>query len=258
MITSPQNPKLKLIRALQGRAKTRRKEKAFLVEGVRLLEEVVKAKWPIRFVLYDRSLSSRGKDLLTTLRTLIHDIEEVDSALLKSISDTETSQGILAVLDYAQLPIPNSPDFLLILDQIRDPGNLGTLLRTAAAAGVDAVILPPETADAFSPKVLRAGMGAHFHLPILSADWDEIKDRVAGLKVYLAVMAGDVAYTEADFKSPSALVIGGEAEGASQSARDLASTRVHIPMPGEMESLNVAVAGAILLFEVVRQRELLG
>lgn len=258
MITSPQNPKLKLIRALQGRAKTRRKEKAFLVEGVRLLEEVVKAKWPIRFVLYDRSLGSRGKDLLTTLRTLIHDIEEVDSALLKSISDTETSQGILAVLDYSQLPIPNSPDFLLILDQIRDPGNLGTLLRTAAAAGVDAVILPPETADAFSPKVLRAGMGAHFHLPILSADWDEINDRVEGLKVYLAVMAGDVAYTEADFKSPSALVIGGEAEGASQSARDLASTSVHIPMPGEMESLNVAVAGAILLFEVVRQRELLG
>ena len=258
MITSPQNPKLKRVRSLQGRAKARRKEKAFLVEGVRLLEEAVAAKWPIRFVLYDRSLSSRGKELLTTLRTLIHDIEEVDSALLKSVSDTESSQGILAVLDNAQLPIPNSPDFLLILDQIRDPGNLGTLLRTAAAAGVDAVILPPETADAFSPKVLRAGMGAHFHLPIISADWDQIKDRVDGLKVYLAVMAGDVAYTEADFKSPSALVIGGEAEGASQSARDLTETRVHIPMPGKMESLNAAVAGAILLFEVVRQRELLG
>jgi len=258
MITSPQNPKLKLVRSLQGRAKARRKEKAFLVEGVRLLEEAVAAKWPIRFVLYDRSLSSRGKELLTTLRTLIYDIEDVDSALLRSVSDTESSQGILAVLDNAQLPIPNSPDFLLILDQIRDPGNLGTLLRTATAAGVDAIILPPETADALSPKVLRAGMGAHFHLPIISADWDQIKDRVDGLKVYLAVMAGDVAYTEADFKLPSALIIGGEAEGASQSARDLVTTSVHIPMPGKMESLNAAVAGAILLFEVVRQRELLG
>ena len=258
MITSPKNPKLKLVRSLQGRAKTRRKERAFLVEGVRLLEEAVAAKWPIRFVLYDRSLGSRGQDILTTLRILIHDIEEVDSALLKSVSDTETSQGILAVLDYSQLPIPNSPDFLLILDQIRDPGNLGTLLRTAAAAGVDAVILPPETTDALSPKVLRAGMGAHFHMPILSADWDQIKDRVEGLKVYLAVMAGDVTYTEADFKSAFALVIGGEAEGASQPARDLVTTSVHIPMPGEMESLNAAVAGAILLFEVVRQRELLG
>ena len=256
MITSPQNPKLKLVRALQGRTKTRRKEKAFLVEGVRLLEEAVKAKWPIRFVLYANNLNERGQELLNSLQDV--DAEEVDSALLKSIGDTETSQGILAVLDKAQLPMPNSPDFLLILDQIRDPGNLGTLLRTAAAAGVDAVILPPETADAFSPKVLRAGMGAHFHLPILSADWDQIKDRVGGLKVWLAVMAGDIAYTEADFKSPSALVIGGEAEGASQFARELATTNVHIPMPGEMESLNAAVAGAILLFEVVRQRELLG
>lgn len=258
MITSAQNPKFKLIRALQGRAKTRRKENAFLVEGVRLLEEAVVAKWPIRFVLYDRTLSSRGEKLLESIRETIYDIEETDSALLKSVSDTENSQGILAVLDFFELPIPDSPDFLLILDQIRDPGNLGTLLRTAAATGVDAVILPPETADAFAPKVLRSGMGAHFHIPILSTSWDDIKEQVAGLGVYLAVMAGDVAYTEADFRSPCALVIGGEAEGASPYARNLATTSVHIPMPGEMESLNAAVAGAVLLFEVVRQRNLVG
>lgn len=254
MITSPQNPKLKLIRALQGRARTRRKENAFIVEGVRLLEEAVAAKWKIRFVLYDRSLSARGKKLLTTLRTMIHDIEEVDSALLKSISDTENSQGILALLDKSQLPIPNFPDFLLILDQIRDPGNLGTLLRTAAAAGVDAVILPPGTTDAFAPKVLRSGMGAHFHIPIILAGWDEIKDRVRGLTVYLAEMGGDVNYTEANLKDACAIIIGGEADGASQSARDLVTTSIHIPMPGKMESLNAAVAGAILIFEVVRQR----
>ncbi|MBT3338304.1 MAG: RNA methyltransferase [Anaerolineae bacterium] len=254
MITSPQNPKLKLVRALQGRARTRRKENAFLVEGVRLLEEAASAQWKIRFVLYDRSLGSRGKAILETLRTLTHDVEEVDITLLKSVSDTETSQGILAVLELSELPVPGSPDFLLILDQIRDPGNLGTLLRTAAAAGVDAVILPPETTDAFAPKVLRAGMGAHFHLPIMSMGWDEIKTQVTGFGVYLAVMAGDVAYTEADFTSASALVIGGEAQGASQSARELATANIHIPMPGEIESLNAAVAGSILLFEVVRQR----
>ncbi len=252
MITSPQNPKLKLIRALQGRAKARRKEKAFLIEGVRLVEEAITAKWDIRFLLYDHSLSERGKELLTSLKSI--EIEEVDTNLLKSVSDTENSQGIIAVLNDAQLPIPNPPDFLLILDQIRDPGNLGTLLRTAAAAGVNAVILPPNTTDAFAPKVLRAGMGAHFHIPIISAGWDEIKDRVRDLTVLLAEMEGDVIYTEASLKNACALIIGGEAEGASQSARELADANIYIPMKAKTESLNAAVAGAILIFEIIRQR----
>lgn len=253
MITSPQNQKLKLIRSLQGRAKTRRKENAFLVEGVRLFEEVVSAKWKIRFVLYDRSLSERGRELLQFLEDV--EIEEVDSVLLKSVSDTENSQGILALLDNSPLPMPNSPDFLLILDKIRDPGNLGTLIRTAAAAGVDAVILPPNTTDAFAPKVLRAGMGAHFRIPIISMGWDEIKTQVAGLTVFLAEMEGDLPYTEASLNQGCAVIIGGEADGASQSARDLADAEIYIPMKDETESLNAAVAGAILIFEVVRQRK---
>ncbi len=252
MITSPQNPKLKLIRALQSRAKARHKENAFIVEGVRLFEEALKAKWSIRFVLYDRTLSERGLELLNALDGV--DVEEVDSALLKSVSDTETSQGILAVLDDAPLPFPDAPTFLLIPDQIRDPGNLGTLIRTAAAAGVDAVILPPETTDAFAPKVLRAGMGAHFRMPIVAMDWYEIKVRVQGLTVYLAEMQGDVAYTEANLKEGCALIVGGEAEGASESAHDLADANIYIPMKDATESLNAAVAGAILLFEVARQR----
>ncbi len=254
MITSPQNPKIKLVRAIQSRTKARRKENAFLVEGVRLFEEAVKAKWNIRFVLYDRSLSERGRDLLNTLENV--DIEEVDSALLKSISDTETIQGILAVLDHAPLPIPDSPNFILILDQVRDPGNLGTLIRTAAAAGVDAVILPPNTTDAFAPKVLRAGMGAHFRMPIISMDWDEIKERVQDLTVLLAEMEGEVVYTEASLDQACALIIGGEADGASQYARDLKDADIYIPMKDKTESLNAAVAGAILLFEVVKQRSL--
>ena len=252
MITSPQNPKLKLVRALQGRAKARRKENAFLVEGVRLLEEAISAKWAIRFVLYDRKLSERGKKLLQSLGDV--EVEEVDSSLLKSVSDTENSQGILAVLNNSQLPTPDSPTFLLILDQIRDPGNLGTLLRTASAGGVDMVILPPETTDAFAPKVLRAGMGAHFRIPIVTMNWEAIKDQVRGLTVLLAEMEAGVNYTEASLKNACALIIGGEANGASQSARDLAEMSIHIPMSGEMESLNAAVAGAILIFEVVRQR----
>ncbi|MBT3313432.1 MAG: RNA methyltransferase [Anaerolineae bacterium] len=254
MITSPQNPKIKLIRALQSRAKARRKEGAFIVEGVRLFEEAVKAKWEIRFILYDRTLSERGRELLQTLENI--EIEEIDSALLKSISDTETSQGIFALLDHSPLPIPDSSDFLLIPDQVRDPGNLGTLIRTAAAAGVDAVILPPGTTDSFAPKVLRAGMGAHFRMPIVSMDWDEIKAQVQALTVFLAEMEGDVVYTEASLKQACAVIIGGEAEGASQSARDLADADIYIPMKDKTESLNAALAGAILLFEVVKQRSL--
>jgi len=252
MITSPQNPKLKLVRALQSRAKARRKENAFIVEGVRLFEEAVKANWPIRFVLYDRSLSDRGQDILNSLNAI--DIEEVDSALLNDISDTETSQGILAVLDDSPLPLPDSPTFLLIADQIRDPGNLGTLIRTAAAAGVDVVILPSGTTDAFAPKVLRAGMGAHFRLPIVMMTWDEINDRVQGLAVYVAEMQGDVAYTAANLTQACAVIIGGEAEGASPPARQLADAAIYVPMKDATESLNAAVAGAILLFEVARQR----
>ena len=183
-------------------------------------------------------------------------IEEVDSALLNSLSDTENSQGILAVLNEFRLPIPYSPDFLLILDQIRDPGNLGTLLRTASAAGVDAVILPPKTTDAFSPKVLRAGMGAHFRIPIIRAEWDEIKFWVRDLTVLLADAETKVIYTKPSLNQACAVIIGGEANGASQSARDLAEMSIRIPMSNKTESLNAAVAGAIIIFEVVRQRSL--
>jgi TrmH family RNA methyltransferase len=133
---------------------------------------------------------------------------------------------------------------------------LGTLIRTAAAAGVDAVILPPGTTDSFAPKVLRAGMGAHFRMPIVSMDWDEIKAQVQALTVFLAEMEGDVVYTEASLKQACAVIIGGEAEGASQSARDLADADIYIPMKDKTESLNAALAGAILLFEVVKQRSL--
>ncbi len=253
MLKSPKNPKLKRIRALQERAKTRRQENAFVIEGVRLLEEAVAAQWGIRLVLYDRSLSERGKKLLRSLKNV--ELEEVDPILLKSFADTQNPQGILALLD-AGVPFPtlDAPDFLLILDRIRDPGNLGTLLRTAAAAGVDEVILAPETTDAFAPKVLRAGMGAHFRLPVVSMDWTRIQNRTKGLTVFLADAAGDVTYTEADLKHACALIIGGEAEGASRSARDLAAHRLYIPMDRKTESLNAAVAGAVLLFEVVRQR----
>lgn len=255
MITSAQNPKLKLVRALQGRPKERLEESAFLAEGVRLVEEALSANWPIRFVLYSSGLSERGDALLEKMRAAGVEVDEVSGDLLQAASETETSQGILAVLELNDLPLPISPNFLLIPDQVRDPGNLGTLIRSAAAAGVQAVLLPPETADVYAPKVVRAGMGAHFRLPVRSMDWEGIEQvcKQANLRVILADMAGDSCW-ETDFRRPLALIVGGEAEGASQQARKLANGIVSIPMPGEAESLNASIAGAILMFEVIRQR----
>jgi TrmH family RNA methyltransferase len=251
MITSSQNAKVKLARSLMGRAKERREATAFVVEGVRLFEEAVRSGWPIKFVLFDETLSARGKAIINNLQSM--DVEEVSASVMGSISETETPQGILAVLNDFQLPIPATLNFILIPDQIRDPGNLGTLLRSAAATGVQAVLVPPETTDAFAPKVLRSGMGAHFRLPIHSMTWDEIGKLTKGLQVYIADMHG-VSCWATDLRKPLTLIIGGEAEGTSESAQKVAHEKISIPMVGNAESLNAGVAGSVLLFEVVRQR----
>ncbi len=254
MLTSAQNPKLKLARSLMGRPKERHAARAFVAEGVRLVEEALAAGWPVQFVLYAPGLSERGREVVKKMEAKGIDAEQVPAALLDSISETETSQGLLAVLDHSPLAIPQPLTFALIPDSLRDPGNLGTLLRTAAAAGVQAVFLPPETTDAFAPKVVRAGMGAHFRLPIRSLTWEEIREATQSLQVYLADMSGSPCW-QADFRLPLALIVGSEAEGATQEARSLADGTVSIPMPGVAESLNAGVAGAILMFEVVRQRK---
>ena len=134
------------------------------------------------------------------------------------------------------------------------PGNLGTILRSAEAAGVQSVFLTPGTTDPFSPKVARAGMGAHFRLPIFTPDWETLAAALAGLNVFHADMAGAQTCWQADFTSPCALLIGSEAEGISPKARDLVTQSVRIPMRGASESLNAAVSAAILLFEALRQR----
>ena len=255
MISSTHNPRIQLVRSLLGRSKERRETGAFIAEGVRLVEEALAVDWPFRFVLAAESLSERGRMLVANLQARGVEVETAADNLMQSVSETEASQGLLAVLDHSSLPIPDDPSFALILDSIRDPGNLGTLLRTAAAAGVQAVFLPPETTDAFAPKVVRAGMGAHFRLPIASVAWDAIRVHTRGLTIYLAEMAAALPCWQANFKSPLALIIGNEADGASNAARQLADQQIFIPMPGKTESLNAAIAGAILMFEVVRQRE---
>ena len=254
MLTSTKNPRIQRIRKLQSSARTRRKEAVFVVEGVRLVEEALMAGWQPELVLFSEDIKDRGQETVDGFRAMGVELLAVAPHVMQAASDTQTPQGILAVLPIPEWEFPAEPSFLLILDGISNPGNLGTLLRTGLAAGVDAVILPPGSADAFSPKVVRAGMGAHFRMPILTLGWEVCGPRLAGLSIFLADSAVGLPHFEAGFESPLALIIGGEAEGAGSQAAQLATHRVHIPMAGKTESLNAAIAGAILMFEVLRQR----
>lgn len=255
-ITSTRNPTIKWIRTLQSQGSRRRDEGLFIIEGVRLVEESAAERWPTRLVIHTDDQKERGQVLLEELTRQGVEVQPVAEHVMQAASDTQTPQGILAVLEMHSLPLPERIDFALIADGIRDPGNLGTMLRTACAAGVDAVLLPPGNSDPYSPKVLRGAMGAHFRLPIHSLPWEEIEALLgkSGARRYLADPGGGLPYYQADFRAPLALVIGGEAAGASEKAMKHIDTSVHIPMPGEIESLNAAAAAAILLFEVRRQR----
>ena len=255
MITSAHNSRIQWVRKLQSQPRLRRQEGLFVVEGVRLVEESVQSGWTTRLVLYSGGLSARGQALLKQYIDSGVPVEEASDKVMDSASDTHTPQGILAVVEQRQLELPGEPDFILVADGLRDPGNLGTLLRTAAAAGVQAVVLPPGSVDPFSPKVVRAAMGAHFRLPLRSLEWDALRQLIPQeARIFLADAAGGEPYTRMDFKVPLAIIVGGEAQGAGTRAASLAQHRVHISMAGEVESLNAAVAAAVLLFEVRRQR----
>ena len=254
MITSIHNPKIKWVRELQADSQARKEARSFVVEGVRLAEEALAAGWSAQLVLYTADLGKRGKDILAGFTAQGVQVEQITDQVMRAASDTETPQGILVVLAHKAVALPVTLDFVFIPDAVRDPGNLGTMLRSAAAAGVQAAFIPPGTVDPWSPKVVRAGMGAHFRLPIQALDWDEISQHLKCLQIYLAETNAGLPYTQADLRKPLALIVGGEAEGAGSQAQSLASARVHIPMPGGSESLNAAVAAGVLLFEVVRQR----
>jgi TrmH family RNA methyltransferase len=219
------------------------------------VEEAFQAGWLARLVLHSPGLSPRGQALVEGYARQGAVVEAVSDNVLTAVSATETPQGILAVVARQELALPARLDFVLVADGLRDPGNAGTLLRTAAAAGAQAVFLTPGTVDPYAPKVLRAAMGAHFRLPLRVSDWQAIRALLpAGMQVYLADSGGGQPYTACDFRPPLALVIGGEAAGAGSEAVHLAASRVHIPMAARVESLNAAVAAAVLLFEITRQR----
>ena len=250
MIESLKNPKVKRARALR-RPRTRKREGQLFVEGLRLVEEAVGSVKVLFFT--ERALGN------ARIRKIIADQSgvawQVTDEVMAGMTDTVAPQGIAAIVSQPKLAWPSQPTFLLIADQVRDPGNLGTLIRSAAAAGVEGLITPKGTVDPWRDKVLRAGMGAHFRLPIQDGlTWQEILPLLANLRVRLAEATGGISYDRADWSRPCALIVGGEADGAGEAASGRADETVSIPMARLVESLNAAVAGSVILFEVCRQR----
>ena len=197
----------------------------------------------------------RGHSLLERLRAGTTEVLAASDQVMQAASSTETPQGIVAVAPFVALPLPETPQFALILDAVRDPGNVGAILRSARAAGVDAVFFAPGTADPYNEKVVRAAMGTHFCVPTRVVRWEDIEAALRGTpRVYLADTRGEVEYTHADWAPPIALIVGGEAEGASEAGKKIATAQVSIPMRGGAESLNAAMAATVLLFEAAKRR----
>lgn len=260
MITSIKNPKVKTVRDLLSQKKKRDEAQSFIVEGIRLGEEALAAGLRPALALYSSAISDRGKQLVANLDSRYTQIEEVDEHILNRISDTETSQGLLMVCSKSDYTDQSYNEPVLVIDQVRDPGNLGTILRSASAFGFQTVIMTPGSTDPFSPKVLRAGMGAQFKLQVLFQSAQEIgqlcKNWAGGkLNTILADTQAEVKCWEIDFTRPLCLIIGGEAFGAETDIKEIIDERVLIPMQANNESLNAAMAASILMYEVQRQRE---
>jgi len=255
VITSLQNDHVQLIRSL-ARRRVRQREGLFLVEGTRLAAEVAGAGIEPALVLYTESwaASPAGQRLLVLLASASRGAWPVTEAVMAACSDTDTPSGVLAAVPV--LSIPPKLGLILVLDGVRDPGNLGTILRSAEAAGAGQVVLAPGTVDLYNPKTVRGAMGAHFRLSAGAAGWPAIRDLLAGRAVWLADAGGDTPYDQVDWLRPAALIIGGEAQGAGPEAVALATGRVSIPMAGRAESLNAAMAATVLLFEAARQGRL--
>lgn len=264
-IRSLHNPKVQLVRRL-GQRKYRDKEKKFAVEGVRMVEEALEAGVRFYELFYNSWLfrTDRGRALYETLTGKGHTPILVSDQVLSAITDTESPQGIVAVVEIplydpdemfrAEIPL------VVVVDGLQDPGNLGTIIRTAVGAGVSGVVMTHGSVDVYSPKTLRSTMGAVFRMPLVRIQ------HLRGIKPWLGshgirLVAGHpraaTPYFECDFRLPTAIVLGNEDSGLTGEIINLVDELVTIPILGPVESLNVAVAAGVLIYEAVRQRSVL-
>lgn len=254
MITSTSSQQMKHLALLMKKAKARKEEALFVAEGKKMFQETPKKL--LKQVYVSESFVRENEPLLCDIS-----YEIVSDSVFKAVSDTKTPQGILCVVrkpvyELEQL-LKGAKTHLLILESVQDPGNLGTMMRTAEGAGVTGVILNQTSADLFSPKTIRSTMGSIYRMPYLETAHltETIQNlKTAGIKVYAAHLKGTMQYDEPDYCVPTAFLIGNEGNGLSDETAALADAYIKIPMCGEVESLNAAVSASLLMYETNRQR----
>lgn len=253
------NADLKYMIQLKKKPRQRKKDQVFVVEGPKMYEELPE---PLLISTYVSERFAREEKNQAMLEG--HSFEVVKDSIFEQMSDTKTPQGILALakqLSYGvdDLMGKEKTPLLLVLDTIQDPGNLGTMMRAAEAAGVTGILMNQETVDMYNPKAIRSTMGALYRVPFVYTDHlsdtlMQLKER--GICLYAAHLEGKQDYDRADYASPCAFLIGNEANGLSAEIASLADAYIKIPMCGQVESLNAAVAASVLAFEAARQRRI--
>lgn len=263
MITSTSNTKVKRLIQLQKKHKSRDKERVFLTEGIRMFREAPVER--LKEVYVSQGFYEKERALLekTTQRAGIR-YEVFSDSVFSAVSDTKTPQGVLCVVgrkeDTFEGILQNGTDavsFLLALDHLQDPGNLGTIIRASEGAGVTGILMSGDCVDIYNPKTIRATMGSVYRMPFFYAEdfleaLTQIKQR--GILVYAACLDGSRNYDLCDYTKSCAFLIGNEGNGLRDEVAKMADTYIKIPMRGQVESLNAAAAAAVLMFEVSRQR----
>lgn len=260
-ITSTKNPLIKEIKSLY-RKKERKSKGLFIVEGIKMIEEIIDRNYPVKNIVYTDSLleNKEGYGLFSKIQ-MVENLVYVPKNIFKEISDTENPQGILGVVDIRINDIDKlkneKSNFLLYLDKVQDPGNMGTIIRTADAFNVDGIVLRDGCVDPYNPKVVRATMGSIFRVP-LYFEADGIKDikklKDSGMDIYASSLIGSTDIYKVDYNNDLIVVIGNESNGVSDEIYELCDKLIKIPMVGGAESLNAGVAASIIMYEVMRQR----
>ena len=258
MLTSLQNPLIKQIRKLQ-RAKYRHEQNLFLIEGTHPLETACEVNCSLNAVCCTPEWEKHHPQLWKKAAELAYRAEIVTPEVLKAIATTVNPDGVMAtaVRTGARKPIPSQLSLGLVLERLQDPGNLGTIIRTAVATQVDGLWLSESSVDFAHPKVLRSSAGEWFRLPMtVSSDLREVISnyQAQGVQIVASLPQAGKTYWELDWTKPSLILLGNEGAGLSEDLVSLTDSKVRIPLRGGVESLNVAIAAALLLYEVQRQR----
>lgn len=261
MIISSSNGRVKNVIQLAGKAKARKEQQSLVVEGIKMFLEAPCEKIKEIYVsesLLKRILSEKGK-LFQRLQELEYEV--VSDDVFAKMSDTKTPQGILCVVEQFSYVLPevlaSANGLWMILEDIQDPGNLGTILRTGEGAGINGVIMTGNTVDIYNPKTIRATMGSIYRVPFIYVESIQLAIaymKEKGIKIYAAHLKGKDFYDCYDFKEKTAFLIGNEGNGLKEETAKLADAYLKIPMDGQVESLNAGVAAAVLMYEAKRQR----